>query len=209
MPTLDDALHATLSAEAVEASFVHAVAGIRTTDNAYVSPRDGVTHSRTRFEMPDLDGADTGSRAETIVRHGALHTRAADSDEWVTLDMPRPVLGSLAFLTLLYGAEPERFTSTENATIEVGISASRAIERVPDELRSTLEDILAGPIREESGQFPEVSTARLSICDNPLHIAEMTVTTLRGGMTETFALEIHPVSRRVIDSAIAADDTSR
>ncbi|ALE82174.1 hypothetical protein [Pseudonocardia sp. HH130629-09] len=157
MPTLNDALDATLSAEALEASIVHAVAGIQTTDNAYVSPRDGVAHSRTRFEMPDLDGSDTGSRAETVARHGALHTRAADSDEWVTLDMPRPVLGSLAFLTLLYGAELERFTSAENATIEVEISASRAIERVPDELRSTLEGILAGPIQEESGPATAVA----------------------------------------------------
>lgn len=201
MTTLEDALRATISAEAVEASFVQAVAGIQMTENAYVSPRDDVSHSHIRFEMADVDGSDSESRTETIAHRGALHTRTADSDEWVTLDdVPRPALGPLAFLTLLYGADLEQPLPAESVSIEVEISASRAIERVPDELRGTLDDILSAPIQDDGGHFPELSTAHLSVRNDPLHIAEATITTRHGEATATFALEIHPTSKRTIDS---------
>ncbi|PZR53445.1 hypothetical protein DNL40_08035 [Xylanimonas oleitrophica] len=208
MPTLEEALNATLSAEAVEASFVHTATGIQTTDDAYVSPRDDVARSHSRFEMPDVDASGTESRAETIAHRGKLHIRAAGSDAWMTVDMPRPALGPLALLTLLYGAELERPVAAEDPTIEVEISASRATGRVPDELRDTLDDILTGWTEEEGRRFPELSAARLSVRDDPLHIAEMTITTQQGETTETFALEIQPVPRRTIDIPAAADDAS-
>lgn len=207
MPTLKDALHATLSAEAVEASFVQAVAGIQMTENAYVSPLDDVAHAHSRFEMPDIDGSDAESRSESIAHHGVMHGRAAGSDEWVTLDMPRPALGPLAFLTLLYGADLEQPVSADDRSIEVEISAARAIEHVPDELRSTLDDILSARTSEGIERFPEASTARLSVRSEPLHIAEMTVTTHQGETTATFALEVHPVPRRTIDMPATPDAT--
>lgn len=208
MPTLKDALTATLAAEAVEASFVHAVAGIQMTENAYVSPHDDVAHAHSRFEMPDIDGSDVESRSESIAHRGEIRVRAAGGEEWVTLDMPRPALGPLAFLTLLYGADLERPVSESDRSIGVEISAARAIERVPDELRSTLDDILSARNTEGVDRFPEASTARLSIRNEPLHIAEMTVTTHhQGERTTTFALEVHPVTRRTVDMPATADDT--
>ena len=198
MPTLEEALNETLSAEAVEASFVHAVAGIRTTENAYVSPRDGVAHSRTRFEMPDADGAGADNRGESIASHDVLHTRAAGSDDWMTVDLPRPALGPLALLTLLYGAELEQHMDLDSGFLEVEVETSRALMRVPDSLHGTLDDIVSA--RPEAGvaAFPEASTARVSVGGGPLHISEMAMTVYRGGEAETFALEVHPVSARTV-----------
>lgn len=202
MLTLRDALNATLSAEAVEASYLNAVAGLCTTENAYVSPRDGVAHSRMRFDTPNGDGADTQNRAEVIAHGGMLHTRPAGNGEWATLDMPRPALGPLAFLTLLYGADLDRPVPIESGTIEVAISAADALERGPESLRGTLDDILADRTAHGGGSFPDSSTAHVGIRHDPLHISEMTVTTRQGEMTETFAVEVHPVPRRIVDVPI-------
>lgn len=198
MPTLEDALNATLAAEAMETSFVHAVGGIQTTENAYVSPADDIAHSRTRFEMPDVDGHGADNRGESIAHRDVLYTRAGAGDDWVTVDLPRPALGPLAFLTVLFGADLEQPVVLENGPLEVEILASRALERVPGELRSTLNDILSA--RPEVGveAFPEVSTARLTVSGAPLHISEVTITVRRGDEVETFALEAHPVPRRAV-----------
>lgn len=199
MPTLEDALTATLTAEAVEASFVQAVAGIQMTENAYVSPRDNVSHSTIEFVMPETDAPADVSRAETIAHAGALHTRAAGG-EWIALDLPRPALGPLAFLAILYGADLGQPIAGDGAVIDVELSASLATERVPDELRSTLDDLLSATDPAGDGRFPEHSTARLRIDDAPLHIAEATIiTTLSGGSAATFALELHPTPARTID----------
>ncbi|RGE20341.1 hypothetical protein [Leucobacter sp. wl10] len=199
MPTLEDALTATLTAEAVEASFLQAVSGIQLTENAYVSPRDDVSRSTIEFVMPDTDAPAERSRAETIAHAGALHTRTAGG-EWITLDLPRPALGPLALLTILYGADLEQPVAGDGAVIEVELSASLATERVPDELRSTLDDLLSATDPAGDGRFPEHSTARLRVHEAPLHIAEATITTtLSGGSAATFALEIHPTPARTIN----------
>lgn len=123
MPTLEEALNETLSAEAVEASFVHAIAGIRTTENVYVSPRDGVAHSRTRFKMPEAAGPGADNRGESLASHDLLHTCAVGSDDWMTVDLPRPALGSLALLTLLYNAEIEQSVGVDSGLFEVEVLA--------------------------------------------------------------------------------------
>lgn len=197
MLTLNDALTATLTVEAVEASYLQAVAGLQIIENAYVSPRDDVSHSTIEFVMADTDAPAEKSRVETIVHAGVLHTRVAGC-EWIALDLPRPALGSLAFLTILYGADLEQPVASNGVVIEVEVSASAAIERVPDKLRSTLDDLLSATGGSGDGRFPELSTARLSIHGNPLHIAEAAITTHFEDGAAIFALEIHPTPTKIV-----------
>lgn len=198
MSTLREALTATLTAEAFEASYVQAVAGIQITENAYVSPRDDVSRSTVDFLMPDPDAPAETSRAENISHAGVLHTRAPGG-RWITIDLPRPALGPLALLTVLYGADLEQHVAGDGSVIEVRISASAAAERVPAELRSTLNDMLAGSGEAGGGPFPELTTARVRIHDTPLHIAEAVLTTQLDDGTATFALEMHPSPARAVD----------
>lgn len=203
MTTLGDALQATLALEAVEVSYVQAVAGIQVTENAYVCRADDVSHSQTRFVMPDSGMPAEGTTTESIAHHGALYTRGGEADEWVKLDLPRPAIGPLAFLTLVYGADLTRPVPPSTKPIEAEVLMARARERVPSDLGSMLDDLLSSNEIAPDGYFPEPSTVRLTIHHDPLHIAEVSLTIETDPTPATFALELHPTPRRRVDVPVA------
>ncbi|WP_206759295.1 hypothetical protein, partial [Acinetobacter baumannii] len=105
MVTLGDALTATLSLDAVEASFVQAAELIRLIESSSVDRRGGASYTRSDLQLTTEDREQV-IQSETVIRDETTYFRVpADQTGWMHLDLPRPALGALAALTVLYGAD--------------------------------------------------------------------------------------------------------